>query len=274
MGELAIRMVVSLAVVVGLLLLIARLANKRFQGRSDAVVQVLHRQSISRGSQVAVISVAGRVLVLGATEQQVRVLAELEPDEVAAHASAPAAERSAPVAEEPVELPIELPVELPVTRLAAVPMPAPTHALPTHALPTHALPTPVSAVETELASSTGAYADFAAALLHELTERPDAAPSVASPVSRPGKHARAVPADDLSAASALLALEDAATPVPVPVPVPVPAQAPVPAPAADLAPAALPALSPGELDQLAAMLGAVPASRRSRRRAAAAAAHA
>ena len=79
---LVVRLVCSLAVVLGLLLLIARFAGRRFQGRAGAPVQVLHRQPLSRGSSVAVVTVGTRVLVLGITEQQVTLLTELEPDEI------------------------------------------------------------------------------------------------------------------------------------------------------------------------------------------------
>lgn len=82
MAGLLIRLVCSLAVVVGLLMLLARLAGRRFQGRSGAAIQVIHKQPLSRGSSVAVVSVGTRVLVLGTTEHQVSLLTEVEPDEV------------------------------------------------------------------------------------------------------------------------------------------------------------------------------------------------
>ena len=82
MLDLALRLVASLAVVVGLLLLLARVAGRRFAGRAGAPVQVLHRQPLSRSSALAVVSVGSRVLVLGTTDQQVRLLAELDPDEL------------------------------------------------------------------------------------------------------------------------------------------------------------------------------------------------
>jgi flagellar protein FliO/FliZ len=82
MAELGIRLVGSLAVVVGLLLLIARLVNRRFKPADGAPVRVVHRQSLTRGSGVAVVAVGTRVLVLGTTEQQVTLLAEVEPDEI------------------------------------------------------------------------------------------------------------------------------------------------------------------------------------------------
>jgi flagellar protein FliO/FliZ len=81
--ELTVRLVVSLAFVLGLLLLLARFGSRRFRGNRDSMVRVLHRQPLSRSSAVAVVAVGQRVLVLGTTEQQVRVLAELDPEEVA-----------------------------------------------------------------------------------------------------------------------------------------------------------------------------------------------
>lgn len=82
MFELVLRLVFSLAVVIGLLLLLAKFSSRRFRGRSGALVQILHRQPLSRSSAVAVVTVGTRVLVLGTTEQQVTVLAELDPDEI------------------------------------------------------------------------------------------------------------------------------------------------------------------------------------------------
>jgi len=82
LGELALRLVGSLALVVGLLLLVARLVNRRLKAPAGAAVQVVHRQALGRGQGVAVVSVGTRVLVLGTTEHQVTLLAEVEPDEV------------------------------------------------------------------------------------------------------------------------------------------------------------------------------------------------
>lgn len=82
MAELGIRLVGSLAVVVGLLILVARLVNRRFKPAAGAPVRVVHRQPLTRGSGVAVVAVGTRVLVLGTTEQQVTLLAEVEPDEI------------------------------------------------------------------------------------------------------------------------------------------------------------------------------------------------
>jgi flagellar protein FliO/FliZ len=82
MLELTVRLIASLAIVVGLLLLIAKVGGRRMRGRSGSLVQVVHRQPLSRSSAVAVVTVGSRVLVLGTTEQQVSVLTELDADEL------------------------------------------------------------------------------------------------------------------------------------------------------------------------------------------------
>jgi flagellar protein FliO/FliZ len=81
--ELTVRLVLSLSLVVGLLLLLARFGGRRFRGKNDAMVRVLHRQHLSRSTAVSVVAVGNRVLVLGTSDQQVRVLAELDPEELA-----------------------------------------------------------------------------------------------------------------------------------------------------------------------------------------------
>ena len=90
MAALAIRLLFSLAVVIGLLALLSRVAGRRFKGRIGAPVQVVHRQPLSRGTAVAVVTVGTRVLVLGTTEHQVTLLTEVEPDEVGVDLSVPA----------------------------------------------------------------------------------------------------------------------------------------------------------------------------------------
>ena len=82
MVELVIRLVFSLAVVLGMLLLLTRFSAKKFRGGADALVRVVHRQPLSRTSAVAVVTVGSRVLVVGTTEHQVQLLTELDPDEL------------------------------------------------------------------------------------------------------------------------------------------------------------------------------------------------
>ncbi|GAB3860882.1 hypothetical protein GCM10028801_24210 [Nocardioides maradonensis] len=89
---LGFRLIGSLAIVVGLLFLMARFANKRFKSASGATVQVVARQSLTRSSGVAVLTVGSRVLLVGTTDQQVSLLAELDPEEL--------------VADEPIDVPL------------------------------------------------------------------------------------------------------------------------------------------------------------------------
>ena len=121
MLELIIRLVFSLTAVLGLLALLARFGGRRFRGGRDSMIKVLHRQHIARGTAVTVVTVGTRVLVLGTTEHQVRVLAELEPDEIAdpaellvlptlADAEAPVETAAGPV---PTTVPTPVPTPVP-----------------------------------------------------------------------------------------------------------------------------------------------------------------
>lgn len=96
MVELVIRLVFSLAVVLGMLMLLTRFSAKKFRGGSDALVRVVHRQPLSRTSAVAVVTVGSRVLVVGTTEHQVQLLTELDPEELALPAELPFEESLAP----------------------------------------------------------------------------------------------------------------------------------------------------------------------------------
>lgn len=82
MIELVIRVVVSLALVLGLLWLVARASQRRFGGAARSMVRVIARQSLARNSALAVVEVGERVLVVGVGEQGVSLLTELDPDEV------------------------------------------------------------------------------------------------------------------------------------------------------------------------------------------------
>jgi flagellar protein FliO/FliZ len=94
MIELTVRLVASLAIVVGLLLLTVRLGGRRFRPRAGAPLRIVHRQALSRSSSLAVVEVGSRVLVLGTTEHQINVLAELGQDELPSQV-APRRERDA-----------------------------------------------------------------------------------------------------------------------------------------------------------------------------------
>lgn len=82
MLELTLRLIFSLAVVIGLLLLALRFTGKRLSGGPDALVQVVHRLPLGRTSSLTVVTIGSRVLVLGATEQNVTLLTELDPEEI------------------------------------------------------------------------------------------------------------------------------------------------------------------------------------------------
>ena len=77
-----IRLVLSLAFVAAVLLFAARLAKKRGLGQGNGVIEVIARQRMGRSSTVNVIRVADVVLVVGATEEQVTLLAEVDGDAV------------------------------------------------------------------------------------------------------------------------------------------------------------------------------------------------
>jgi flagellar protein FliO/FliZ len=115
MLELTVRLVVSLAIVVGLLLLLARFGARKFRGQAGALVRVVHRQPLSRTSAVAVVTVGTRVLVLGTTEHQVSILTELEPEELEGEA-----DMFADLVE-PAEV-VDAPVARPVRPLLADPL--------------------------------------------------------------------------------------------------------------------------------------------------------
>jgi flagellar protein FliO/FliZ len=77
-----IRLILSLAFVAAVLFFAARLAKKRGLGQGNGVIEVVARQRMGRSSTVNVIRVADVVLVVGATEEQVTLLAEVDGDAV------------------------------------------------------------------------------------------------------------------------------------------------------------------------------------------------
>lgn len=109
MIELTIRLIGSLAVVVGLLLVTVRIGARKFKPRAGAPVRVLHRQALSRSTSVAVVEVGGRVLVLGATEHQISVLTELDPTGMVPEAAEPLALAGSPVVAAPQFSPADFP---------------------------------------------------------------------------------------------------------------------------------------------------------------------
>ena len=84
MSWMVLRLVLSLAFVAAVLWFAARVAKKRGLGGSNDVIEVVARQRMGRTSTVSVLRVAGRVLVVGATDAQISILTELEDDELRA----------------------------------------------------------------------------------------------------------------------------------------------------------------------------------------------
>ena len=98
-----IRLFLTLALIGGVLWFAARLAKKKGLGQGNGLIEVLARQRMGRTSTVNVVRIADIVLVVGATEEQVTLLAEVD----AAAVEAALSERRAPArlraAEEPEE---------------------------------------------------------------------------------------------------------------------------------------------------------------------------
>ena len=79
-----IRLILSLAFIAVVLFYAARLAKKRGLGQGNGLIEVIARQRMGRTSTVNVVRIADLVLVVGATEEQVTLLAEVDSDAWAA----------------------------------------------------------------------------------------------------------------------------------------------------------------------------------------------
>lgn len=91
-----LQVVVSLAVVLGLMWLAARVLKRTGVARGGDAIELLARQPLSRNSAVAVVRVADRALVLGVAEQGVTLVAETDLAAVQAALATPARERRRP----------------------------------------------------------------------------------------------------------------------------------------------------------------------------------
>ena len=82
---LVVRLIVSLAVVLGLMAVAARLLARQTRGGRLArhvkpvPIEVLARHSLGKNSSVAVVSAAGRALIVGVTDTHVTLLGEGDP---------------------------------------------------------------------------------------------------------------------------------------------------------------------------------------------------
>ena len=77
-----IRLVLSLGFIAVVLLWAARLAKKKGLGQGNGLIEVVARQRMGRSSTVNVVRIADVVLVIGATEEQVTLLAEVDAEAV------------------------------------------------------------------------------------------------------------------------------------------------------------------------------------------------
>jgi flagellar protein FliO/FliZ len=77
-----IRLVLSLAFIAVVLWFAARVAQKRGLGQGSGLIEVVARQRMGRTSTVNVVRIADVVLVVGATEEQVTLLAEVDAEAV------------------------------------------------------------------------------------------------------------------------------------------------------------------------------------------------
>jgi flagellar protein FliO/FliZ len=77
-----IRLILSLAFVAAVLFFAARLAKKRGLGQGNGLIEVVARQRMGRSSTLNVVRIADVVLVVGATEEHVTVLTEMDPQAI------------------------------------------------------------------------------------------------------------------------------------------------------------------------------------------------
>ena len=110
-----IRLVLSLAFIAVVLLFAARLAKKRGLGQGNGLIEVVARQRMGRASTVNVVRIADVVLVIGATEEQVTLLAEVD----SAIVDAALAERRVPAPRRPAVDGTELPASVGAPVVAA-----------------------------------------------------------------------------------------------------------------------------------------------------------
>jgi len=88
-----VRLILSLGFIAVVLLFAARMAKKRGLGQGNGLIEVVARQRMGRTSTVNVLRIADVVLVVGATEEHVTLLAEVDSESV----DAALAERRVPM---------------------------------------------------------------------------------------------------------------------------------------------------------------------------------
>jgi flagellar protein FliO/FliZ len=120
---LVVRVAGSLAVVLVVAVLAARVARRLGRGRGAAALAVRERIGLTREASAVVLEVSGRLLLLGVTAHQVALLADLEPAPELEPARGPALGSAAlePAALEPALGPALGPAGGPASALAHVP---------------------------------------------------------------------------------------------------------------------------------------------------------
>jgi flagellar protein FliO/FliZ len=92
--ELTVRIAFSLLVVLGIMWGLARVVRRPLGVRRAGTVAVLGRQQLSKGASVAIVKVADRAFLLGVTDGQVSMLAEVDPATVEETHPEPAVQRT------------------------------------------------------------------------------------------------------------------------------------------------------------------------------------
>jgi flagellar protein FliO/FliZ len=98
MTWMVVRLILSLAFVGGVLWFAARVAKKRgLGGQGNGLIEVVARQRMGRASSVNVVRIGDTCLVIGATEEQITLLAEVDPETVESALLASPSPRLSPV---------------------------------------------------------------------------------------------------------------------------------------------------------------------------------
>jgi len=115
MFELLVRLVISMAVVMGVMALAARFIRRR-QGfgpfpraaagprraRPEAPVDVVYRRALAKGAWVTLVESGGKRFLVGVTEQSVNLLAELPSGDAAAGTEEPVVDFAAEAGRRPL----------------------------------------------------------------------------------------------------------------------------------------------------------------------------